>query len=111
VIESVDETQALIEELLRLGAAGGDGMMKIPETGHEDYGAGGGSHGVFLSRTDDSQAQNEHDEPQDPTHVKTSWNEKPALKQASELNTPRLLAKAYSRPAYACKSFWMRTVR
>jgi hypothetical protein len=55
VIESVDESQTLIEELLRLRILGGNRVMKVPEPSHQRYRMRLAMRGVVLGRS--AQAQ------------------------------------------------------
>src|ERR1700751_4017752 len=48
MVEGVDQRQALVEELLRLGVGGGDGMMQVAHARHQLYGFLGSGRRMFL---------------------------------------------------------------
>src|ERR1700730_12322644 len=60
VIESVDEPQTLIEELLRLRIFGGDRMVKIAQSGHQRDGTGLSMGGMILGRSEQAREHPAH---------------------------------------------------
>ena len=48
VVEGEDQVEALVEEALRLGLGGGDGMAVVTETGHQPDRGGPTRHAVLL---------------------------------------------------------------